>query len=159
MAPHGRPADRNWLPATPENWPLVVDHTRTPAETVTRGPRHYGETYDTVGGRRHIQVLEADLSDPNLRVGAVEAGDTFTDPEDETPSSTARRRHAVAGVNGDYFEIHAGGRPLGGVVSDGRLLNSPKPGLASQLGVKPDGTMCGPEVIRRRRRWIRPPEP
>ncbi|MFE2139479.1 hypothetical protein ACFW9X_40935, partial [Streptomyces sp. NPDC059466] len=86
VASHGHPVDRNWLPDTPENWPLVVDYTHTPAETVTRGLRHYGETYDTVGGRQHIQVLEADLSDPNLRVGVVEAGDTITDPQDETPS-------------------------------------------------------------------------
>lgn len=148
VASHGHPVDRNWLPDTPENWPLVVDYTRTPAETVTRGLQHYGETYDTVGGRQHIQVLKADLADPNLRVGVVEAGDTLTDPQDETPSSMADRTHAVAGVNGDYFEIHASGRPLGGVVSNGHMLKSPKPGFASQLGVKPDGTMVmGPETF------------
>ncbi|MFF8908656.1 phosphodiester glycosidase family protein [Streptomyces olivaceoviridis] len=141
-------AHRDWLPDTPQNWPVVVDHTRTPAETVTRGLRHYSETYDTVGGRQHMQVLTADLTDPNLRVGMVEAGDTLTDPADETPSSMARRTGAVAGVNGDYFEIHASGRPLGGIVSDGHMLKSPKPGFASQLGVKPDGTMVmGPETF------------
>ncbi|MFF0288150.1 phosphodiester glycosidase family protein [Streptomyces sp. NPDC005262] len=140
--------DRNWLPDTPEGWPSVVDYTRTPAETVTRGLQHYSETYDTVGGRQHIQVLKADLGDPNLRVGMVEAGDTITNPADETPSSMAHRTHAVAGVNGDYFEIHASGRPLGGIISDGHLLKSPKPGFASQLGVKPDGTMVmGPETF------------
>ncbi|WP_328885952.1 phosphodiester glycosidase family protein [Streptomyces sp. NBC_00316] len=140
--------DRNWLPDAPEGWPSVVDYTRTPAETVTRGLQHYSETYDTVGGRQHIQVLKADLGDPNLRVGMVEAGDTLTNPADETPSSMAHRTHAVAGVNGDYFEIHASGRPLGGIISNGHLLKSPKPGFASQLGVKPDGTMVmGPETF------------
>lgn len=139
---------RDWLPETPQNWPLVVDYTRTPAETVTRGLQHYSETYDTVGGRQHVQVLSADLDDPNLRVGMVQAGDTITNPADETPSSMAHRTHAVAGVNGDYFEIHASGRPLGGIMTDGRLLKSPKPGFASQLGVKPDGTMVmGPETF------------
>ncbi|MFJ7948999.1 phosphodiester glycosidase family protein [Streptomyces sp. NPDC096354] len=126
----------------------MVDHTRTPAETVTRGLQHYSETYDTVGGRQHIQVLSADLGDPNLRVGMVEAGDAITNPADETPSSMAHRTHAVAGVNGDYFEIHASGRPLGGIMTNGRLLKSPKPGFASQLGVKPDGTIVmGPETF------------
>lgn len=145
---NGHGVDRSWLPDTPENWPSVVDYTRTPAETVTHGLQHYSETYDTVGGRQHIQVLRADLGDRNLRVGVVEAGDTVTDPADETPSSMAHRTHAVAGVNGDYFEIHASGRPLGGVVSDGHLLKSPKPGFASQLGVKPDGTMVmGPQTF------------
>jgi exopolysaccharide biosynthesis protein len=147
-ARHHQPTDQDWLPKTPGNWPLVVDYTRTPSETVTRGLRHYSETYDTVGGRQHIQVLSADLGDPNLRIGMVEAGDTITDPADETPSSMAHRTGAVAGVNGDYFEIHASGRPLGGVMTDGRLLKSPKPGFASQLGVKPDGTVVmGPETF------------
>ncbi|MEV6293880.1 phosphodiester glycosidase family protein [Streptomyces sp. NPDC051896] len=136
------------LPDTPENWPLVVDYTRTPDQTVTRGLQHYSETYDTVGGRQHIQVLDVDLTDSNLRVGMVEAGDTLTNPADETPSSMAHRTHAVAGVNGDYFEIHASGRPLGGIISNGHMLKSPKPGFASQLGVKPDGTMVmGPETF------------
>ncbi|WUD73988.1 phosphodiester glycosidase family protein [Streptomyces sp. NBC_00510] len=144
----GHTPDRDWLPETPQNWPLVVDYTRTPAETVTRGLQHYSETYDTVGGRQHIQVLSADLDDPNLRVGMVQAGDTITNPADETPSSMAHRTRAVAGVNGDYFEIHASGRPLGGIMTDGRLLKSPKPGFASQLGVKPDGTIVmGPETF------------
>ncbi|MFJ4850883.1 MULTISPECIES: phosphodiester glycosidase family protein [unclassified Streptomyces] len=141
-------ATPDWLPQTPENWPLVVDYSRTPGETVTQGLEHYSETYDTVGGRQQVQVLSADLTDPNLRVGMVEAGDTLTNPADETVSSMANRTHAVAGVNGDYFEIHASGRPLGGVVTDGRLLKSPKPGFASQLGVRPDGSMVmGPEAF------------
>ncbi|MFF5547664.1 hypothetical protein [Streptomyces olivaceoviridis] len=60
----------------------------------------------------------------------------------------ARRTGAVAGVNGDYVEIHASGRPLGGIVSDGHMLKSPKPGFASQLGVRPEGTMVmGPETF------------
>jgi exopolysaccharide biosynthesis protein len=143
-----QPAGQNWLPDTPENWPQVVDYTRTPAETVTQGLQHYSETYDTVGGRQHIQVLKADLSDPNLRVGMVEAGDTLTNPADETPSSMAHRTQAVAGVNGDYFQIHASGRPLGGIITNGHMLKSPKPGFASQLGIKPDGSMVmGPETF------------
>ncbi|MYS19512.1 MULTISPECIES: phosphodiester glycosidase family protein [unclassified Streptomyces] len=141
-------ARRAWLPPTPDNWPQVVDFSRTPSATITRGLQQYSETYDTVGGRQHTQVLTADLTDPNLRVGVVEAGDTLTNPADETVSSMANRTHAVAGVNGDYFEINASGRPLGGVVTDGRLLKSPKPGFASQLGIRPDGTMVmGPQTF------------
>lgn len=144
----GQNADGNWLPQTPQNWPLVVDYSKTPTATVTSGLQHYSETYDTVGGRQHIQVLTADLADKNLRVGVVEAGNTLTNPADETVSSMANRTGAVAGVNGDYFEINGSGRPLGGVIADGRLLKSPKPGFASQLGIRPDGTMVmGPETF------------
>lgn len=130
-----------WLPPTPQNWPQVVDFSRTPSSTVTRGVEHYSETYDTVGGRQHTQVIDADLGDPQVRVGVVEAGDVLTDPADESVSSMAGRTGAVAGVNGDYFDIHASGRPTGGVIADGRLLKSPKPGFNSELGIKPDGTM------------------
>jgi exopolysaccharide biosynthesis protein len=141
-----RAAATAWLPPTPAGWPQVVDYSRTPGATVTRGVTHYSETYDTVGGRQRTQVLDADLGDPNVRLGIVQAGDVITDPADETVSSMAGRTHAVAGVNGDYFEIHATGRPLGGVISDGRLMKTPKPGFASQLGVKPDGSLVmGPE--------------
>ena len=140
------PAAASWLPSTPANWPQVVDYSRSPANEVTRGVDQYSETYDTVGGRQHIQVLTADLADPNVRTGVVEANDTVIDPADETTSSMAHRTGAVAGINGGYFDINATGQPLGGVISDGTMLKSPQPGFAAQLGVKPDGTMVmGPE--------------
>ncbi|MCU1679593.1 MAG: Ig domain protein group 2 domain protein [Amycolatopsis sp.] len=140
------PAPKSWLPPTPANWSLVVDQTTTPAKTVTRGVDEYSETYDTVGGRQHTQVLDVNLTDPNVRLGVVEAGDVVTNPADETVTSMATRTHAVAGVNGDFFEIHASGRPLGGVISDGRLLKSPRPGFNAQLGVRADGSMVlGPQ--------------
>ncbi len=146
--PGGRAAQTSWLPATPPDWPQVVDFSRTPSDTVTRGVTHYSETYDTVGGRQHTQVLNVNLADRNVRLGVVQAGDTITDPADETVSSMADRTHAVAGVNGDYFEIHGTGRPIGGVISDGVLMKTPKPGFASQLGVRPDGSLVmGPETF------------
>ncbi|KAA2261331.1 hypothetical protein F0L68_17980 [Solihabitans fulvus] len=140
--PGSAPASaRDWLPATPVNWPVVVDQSRTEDRTVTRGAKTYAETYDTVGGRQHTHVLDLDLSDRNLRLGVVEAGDVLSNPADETVSSMADRTHAVAGVNGDYFEIHASGRPLGGVITGGQLRKSPRPDYNAQLGVRADGSM------------------
>ncbi|MDI5962606.1 phosphodiester glycosidase family protein [Streptantibioticus silvisoli] len=148
LPPAAAPAAPSWLPATPAGWPQVLDYTRTRADTVTRGVTHYSETYDTLGGRQHTQVLSVDLADPHVRVGVVQAGDVVTDPADETVSSMAGRTHAVAGVNGDYFEIHGTGRPLGGVISDGRLMKTPRPGFAAQLGVRPDGSIVmGPQTF------------
>jgi hypothetical protein len=133
-APDARP----WLPPTPPNWSLVVDQGSTAPTTVTRGISEYSETYDTVGGRQHTQVLDVDLTDPNVRLGVVEAGDTITDPADETVTSMAARTHAVAGVNGDFFEIHA----------SGRVLKTPRPGFNAQLGVRADGSMVlGPQTF------------
>ncbi|HEX4724366.1 MAG TPA: phosphodiester glycosidase family protein [Pseudonocardiaceae bacterium] len=139
-------ASPSWLPATPAGWNLVVDRDTTPAMTVTRGVTERSETLDTVSGRQHTQVMDVDLTDPNVRLGVVEAGGTLTDPADETVGSMATRTHAVAGINGDYFEIHASGRPLGGVVTDGQLLKSPRPDYNAQLTVRADGSMAiGPE--------------
>lgn len=140
--------DAGWLPATPANWNVVVDKATSQPFTVTRGVTEQSETYDTVGGRQHTQVLTVDLTDPNVRLGVVEAGDTVTDPADETVGAMAARTGAVAGVNGDYFEIHASGRPLGGVITNGTLLKSPRPNYNAQLGIRPDGSLVmGPETF------------
>ncbi|MEU6204246.1 phosphodiester glycosidase family protein [Micromonospora musae] len=146
QAAAAKKADTSWLPDTPVNWPLVVDYDKGPTSTITRGVRHYAETYDTVGGRQRANVLDVDLTDPNVRIGVVEAGDKLTNPADETVTSMAERTHAVAGVNGDYFEIHQSGRPLGGVITDGKLLKSPRPSYNAQLGVRADGSIVlGPQ--------------
>ncbi|MFI9383078.1 phosphodiester glycosidase family protein [Kutzneria sp. NPDC052558] len=144
-------ADRNgggsWLPATPSAWNLVVDKTTTPTMTITQGVTERSETLDAVSGRQPTQVMDVDLTDPNVRLGVVEAGDTLTYPADETIGSMAARTHAVAGVNGDYFEINASGRPLGGVITEGRVLKSPRPNYNAQLGVRADGSMViGPQT-------------
>ncbi|WP_433181439.1 phosphodiester glycosidase family protein [Actinoallomurus sp. CA-150999] len=137
----------SWLPETPDFWPLVVDESRTDPSAITHGVSEYSETYDAVGGRQHTQVLSADLSDPNVRVGAVEAGDQITYPSDETLTSMGTRTGAVAGINGDYFDINATGRPIGGIMANGRLLKSPQPDFNAILGVKPDGSMViGPQT-------------
>jgi exopolysaccharide biosynthesis protein len=137
----------SWLPRTPEFWPVVVDQSRTNPVPVTQGVDEHAETYDAVGGRQHAQVLDVDLSDPNVRVGVVEAGGTIIDPADETLTSMGARTGAVAGINGDYFDINATGRPTGGVIAGGRLLKSPRPGFNANLGVRRDGSMViGPQT-------------
>jgi exopolysaccharide biosynthesis protein len=145
-AHHAHAATGSWLPEAPDFWPVVVDQSHTATVPVTHGVDTYSETYDAVGGRQHTQVMNVDLTDPNVRVGAVEAGDQITDPADETVTSMGNRTGAVAGINGDYFDINATGRPTGGVIAGGRLLKSPHPGFNAQLGVRPDGSMViGPQ--------------
>lgn len=142
----GAASGNGWLPATPAAWDQVVDRTSTPAFTVTNGVTEHADTIDTVSGRQHTQVMNVDLTNSNLRLGTVEAGNVLSDPSDETISSMAARTGAVAGINGDYFEINATGRPLGGVISNGVVLKSPRPDYNAQLGIKPDGSMViGPE--------------
>jgi hypothetical protein len=131
----------NWLPPTPDQWPLVVDETVTPDRPLTRGVRQHADLLQTVGGAQRAQVLDVDLADPNVRLGVVESHDHLTDTADEVPSSMAHRTGAVAGINGDFFQIYASGRPLGMVVIDGRLVKSPDPTWNADLWVRHDGSI------------------
>jgi exopolysaccharide biosynthesis protein len=119
----------------------VVGENRTPAVTITRGVTEYAETFDTMRGREQAHVLDLDLAERNIRLGVVEAGNAVTDPADETVSSMGTRTHAVAGVNGGYFQRSTSGAPIGGVITNGRLLASPHPGSGPELGVRADGTI------------------
>ncbi|HEY2793695.1 MAG TPA: phosphodiester glycosidase family protein, partial [Micromonosporaceae bacterium] len=134
-------ANDAWLPPTPGQWPLVVNQTTGASETITRGLTHHSVTYETVGGAQRAQVLDADMTDSNLRLGVVEAGDHLTDPADEVPTSMATRTGAVAGVNADFFEIYGTGRAEGMVDINGTLDKSPDPARPWDLWVRNDGTV------------------
>lgn len=131
----------SWLPATPDQWPQVVDENSTKTQTITSGLTHHQDTLNTVGGVQKAQVLQADLTDSNLRLGVVESHDHIIDPANETVSSMAHRTSAVAGINADFFNIHASGAPLGMVVQDGRLVKSPNPGWNNNFGIRQDGSI------------------
>ena len=114
-----------WLPPTPQYWPMVVGQQSTNPQTITSGAQWHTETYQTVGGAQDAQVMDLDLTNPNLHFGAVEAGDHLIDQADETISSMANRTGAVAGVNADFFAINATGQPNGMLVQNGTLEASP----------------------------------
>lgn len=131
----------SWLPATPANWPLVVDDTSTSPQTITSGVTENSETLDSVQGRQHAQVMNVDLGNPNVAVKAAEAGNEVVDPADETVKSMGARTGAVAGINGGYFDINASGQPNGGSVVNGQIYKSPPSGFNAELSVLADGTM------------------
>jgi hypothetical protein len=63
--------------------------------------------------------------------------------EHELPSDMCRRVACIAGINGDFHDPSSN-QPLGGVVSGGRLLRSPRPGY-DQVTLATDGTLhAGP---------------
>jgi uncharacterized protein YjdB len=141
-APHPHRAAakaRSWLPPTPAYWPQVVGAQSTSPQTVTGGARWHTETYQTAGGAQRAQVVNIDLGNPNLRLGAVEAGGRLIDPSDETISSMATRTGAVAGVNSDFFAINGTGQPDGMLVKDGTLEASPVPSWPHDLEILNDG--------------------
>jgi hypothetical protein len=118
-------ASRPWLPSTPTYWPQVVGKQSTRPQTITSGAQWHTETYQTVGGAQKAQVMNVDLTNPNIRFGAVEAGDKLIDPSDETISSMATRTGAIAGVNSDFFAINTTGQPMGMLIRSGTLEASP----------------------------------
>jgi uncharacterized protein YjdB len=128
----------NWLPPTPEYWPQVVGQQATKPQTITSGVQWNTETYQTVGGAQHAQIMNIDLTNPNLRFGMVEAGNKLVDP-DEIISSMANRTGAVAGVNADEFAINTTGQPMGMVVQDGVLEASPVASWPADLEVLNNG--------------------
>lgn len=83
--------------------------------------------FERLGPRGWVRgdALTADLSQPRLKP-------EYLHPmviADRIPlSEQALRQHAIAGVNGDFFDIDATGAPLGLGISKGRLLNAPHPG-------------------------------
>ena len=92
------------------------------------------EVLQTAFGPEQLFMLNVDLASPNVRFGVVQAYNRLISP-DETLTSMAHRSGAVAGINGDYFEIHGSGVPIGEEVINGQLLHSPNPHFYSVLGV------------------------
>ncbi|MEA2784326.1 MAG: hypothetical protein QOF71_430 [Candidatus Eremiobacteraeota bacterium] len=83
----------------------------------------------TPAGPLVVSVVTVDPKEPTVRLGTVLAHDSILS-KDETTSSMARRTGAVAGINGDYFDINASGAPLGVVIRDGVLERTPSARIA-----------------------------
>jgi hypothetical protein len=85
----------------------------------------FGE-YDlfTDAGPIVVHVLAVAPHTPDLRLDSVLADDQLTSPG-ETVSSMAQRTGAIAGINGDYFDIGNTNQPTNIVVHDGDLVRTP----------------------------------
>ncbi len=111
-------------PITPPYWPTVLSDQVTPAQYVAPGVDVSTETWVTVKGDEHASILHVNLANPFVRLGVVQANAQLLSP-DETLSSMADRTEAVAGINGDFFEIGTTGDPINMEVLDGQLEQSP----------------------------------
>ncbi len=83
----------------------------------------------TGAGPLVVSVVTVDPREPTVRLGTVLAHDRIVS-KDETVSSMAHRTGAVAGINGDYFDINASGAPLGVLVRNGNLDRTPSDRVA-----------------------------
>ena len=78
----------------------------------------------TVDGPLSVHVVAIDLKARGVRVGTALAQDRLRS-QGETVSSMAHRTGAVAGINGDYFDINQTNEPLNILIENGRLLRAP----------------------------------
>jgi len=120
--------------APPAPFPLVVAQAQT-SEFVAPGVRRATYRLQTADGPLVVNVVAVDPREPTVRFDTVLAADRLISGG-ETTSSMARRTHAVAGVNGDYFDIGNTNQPLGVVVRRGALVRTPSKRVA--LDVRAD---------------------
>lgn len=97
----------------------------------------YGE-YDmfTAAGPLQIHVVAVEPQHTDEHVGGVLAWNSLVS-KGETVGSMAKRTGAIAGINGDYFDIGNTNRPLNVVVRNGVLLQMPRKRYA--LAIDRDG--------------------
>lgn len=121
---------------SPPYWPTVRSST---GFTVPVAPGVLYSSYRVATSRGPLRIhhLRLDLTNPTVRLGVGLAHNQLMSA-DETVSSMVRRSGAVAGVNGDFFDIGGSGMPLNIVVRDGLLLRSPSGRPALAIGK--DGT-------------------
>lgn len=118
--------------APPPPFPLVVAQAAAP-EFVAPGVMRADYRLTTNLGPLVVHVVAVDTQDETVRLGVVVARDHLISGG-ETVSSMAIRTGAIAGVNGDYFDIGQTNQPLNVVVSDGMLLRTPSKRAALAVG-------------------------
>ncbi len=121
------------LARPPEFWPAIRASTGFTAR-VAPGVQYSRYALRTSSGPLSIHHLRLDMGNPEVHLGVGLAHNQLISG-DETVSSMVRRSGAVAGVNGDYFDIGDSGMPLNILVQEGRLLRSPSGRAALAVGM------------------------
>jgi phosphodiester glycosidase len=109
-------------PAPP--FPAITSQAPT-IEAVAPGVTYAEYLLQTASGPIAVHVVAIDGRRSDVRVGEVQAHDAL-ESRGETVGSMAKRTGAVAGINGDYFDIGNTNRPTNVVVRDGTLLAMPR---------------------------------
>jgi exopolysaccharide biosynthesis protein len=110
-------------PAPAAPFPKILTDAPTIAD-VAPGVSYGDYQIRTVDGPLSVHVLAIDMHEPTLHLGTALATDKLISPG-ETVSSMAHRSGAIAGINGDYFDINQTNQPLNILVQNGRLVRMP----------------------------------
>jgi hypothetical protein len=95
-----------------------------PAQAVGPGVTHREFTTTAAAGQVMGDVVEVDLTQPGVRVDEMGAGSIAGR---KSIAAMANDSGAVAGINGDFFDIGRTSAPAGPAVRDGRALKAPVP--------------------------------
>jgi hypothetical protein len=108
----------------PAPFPRIVTQTTT-VETIAPGVDSGEYDFDTAEGPIVVRVIAVAPHRNDVAVQNVLANDALASPG-ETVSSMAVRTGAVAGINGDYFDIGNTNAPTNIVAVDGALVRTPR---------------------------------
>ncbi len=117
-------------------FPRVLQEAPT-IESVAPGVMYADYQLVTAVGPLSLHVVSVDPHRGDVRLGTVLADDAL-ESRGETIGSMARRTRAVAGINGDFFDIGQTNRPISIVVRAGVLVQPPYKRYA--LAITHDGT-------------------
>lgn len=119
-------ARANLLPeriAPDSPFPAIVE--QAPAvESIAPGIEYGDYQLDTASGPLAVHVVAVAPHRGDVKLESVVANDSLVS-RGETVGSMARRTRAVAGINGDFFDIGNTNRPVNMVVRAGALLQLP----------------------------------
>ncbi|HEY5426330.1 MAG TPA: phosphodiester glycosidase family protein, partial [Candidatus Tumulicola sp.] len=116
-------------------FPHILQEAPT-VETIAPGVEYGEYVMDTTAGPLAIHVVAIAPHRSDVTVGEVLANDVL-ESHGETVGAMAKRTAAVAGINGDYFDIGNTNRPTNVVVRRGVLLQVPRKRYA--LAITRDG--------------------
>lgn len=108
-------------PAAP--FPRIIQEAPS-LEGIAPGVAYGDYQLETTAGPLAIHVVVVRPNHNDVKIGSVVADDSLIS-RGETIGSMARRTRAVAGINGDFFDIGNTNRPINMVVRDGALLQLP----------------------------------
>jgi hypothetical protein len=147
------PVPRSFAQGPPGAWPAVLTSTGFTVP-VASGILYSHFAVTTGSGPLDVHHLRVDLANPMVRLGVGLARERLMS-DDEAVSSMVLRNGAIAGVNGDYYDIHESGMPLNILIRNGVLLRSPwrfvalavgKNGAARVARFRWTGTVSVPET-------------
>jgi hypothetical protein len=93
-------------------------------ESIAPGVVYGSYQLETAAGPLSVHIVAIEPRRSDVRIGSVVADDSLVS-RGETIGSMAARTRAVAGINGDFFDIGNTNRPVNMVVRDGALLQLP----------------------------------